>query len=50
MSAILKEVLALTLKNEAAIWRTVEQKVISGLPQLATPELVSITKHFGVSG
>lgn len=40
MSALLKEVLALTVKNEAALWKAVEQKVLSGLPTLATPELV----------
>lgn len=49
MSALLKEVLALTIKNEAALWRTVEQKVLTGLPSLATSELVQITKHFGNS-
>lgn len=49
MSALLKEVLALTAKNEAAVWKAVEQKVLSGLPSLATAELVKITNHFGLS-
>lgn len=49
MSALLKEVLALTAKNEAALWKAVEQKVLSGLPSLATSEFVQITNHFGVA-
>lgn len=49
MSALLKEVLALTAKSEAAIWTAVEQKVLSSLAQIARPDLVKITNHFGVS-
>lgn len=49
MSALLKEVLALTLKSEAALWKGAEQKVLSGLTNLARAELVQITHHFGVS-
>nr|8B6H_EC Chain EC, COXTT27 [Tetrahymena thermophila SB210]8B6H_Ec Chain Ec, COXTT27 [Tetrahymena thermophila SB210]8BQS_EC Chain EC, COXTT27 [Tetrahymena thermophila SB210]8BQS_Ec Chain Ec, COXTT27 [Tetrahymena thermophila SB210]8GYM_C Chain C, COXTT3 [Tetrahymena thermophila SB210]8GYM_c Chain c, COXTT3 [Tetrahymena thermophila SB210]8GZU_02 Chain 02, COXTT3 [Tetrahymena thermophila SB210]8GZU_57 Chain 57, COXTT3 [Tetrahymena thermophila SB210]8GZU_C Chain C, COXTT3 [Tetrahymena thermophila SB21 len=49
MSALLKEILALTVKSEAALWKGAEQKVLSGLNNLAKTELVQITHHFGVN-
>ncbi|KAL4500327.1 hypothetical protein ABPG72_003278 [Tetrahymena utriculariae] len=49
MSGLLKEILALTVKSEAALWKGAEQKVLSGLNNLAKTELVQITHHFGVN-